>query len=224
MTDRSPATGGLRADAARNRRLLVDAAAAAFAEQGMDVSIAAIAARAGLGKGTVFRHFPTKEHLIAAIFCAQLDDLADVGTALLDAPDPGAALLEFMIAGVAMQARDRSFCQAATGIARADPTVRAASNHLAEVAETLTDRARRQGSVRGDVTGHDIVLLLGAAQQAAAPVGDAAPDLWRRYLAVIFDGLRPATAHPLPHPAPTNADFSAAAQAAAGTPGTMRGL
>ncbi|MFI6601985.1 TetR/AcrR family transcriptional regulator [Nonomuraea sp. NPDC050536] len=197
----------IRADAARNRRLLLDAAAAEFAENGMDVSIARIAARAGVGKGTVFRHFDSKEQLVAAIFCDQLDGLAATGKGLLEAEDPGAALLAFMTAGVELTAADRSFCQVTAEMSRSDPAIRAASDRLAGVAESLADRARRAGVVRPDVTGHDIVLLLGAASQAALPVGDAVPGLWRRYLAMIFDGLRPEAAHPLPVPPPTSRDF-----------------
>ncbi|WP_214326155.1 TetR/AcrR family transcriptional regulator [Nonomuraea sediminis] len=198
----------IRADAARNRRLLLDAAAAEFAENGMDVSIARIAARAGVGKGTVFRHFDSKEQLVTAIFCDQLDGLAATGTGLLEAEDPGAALLAFMTAGVELTAADRSFCQVTAEMSRSDPAVRAASDRLAGVAESLADRARRAGVVRPDVTGHDIVLLLGAAAQAALPVGDAVPGLWRRYLAMIFDGLRAEAAHPLPVPPPTSRDFA----------------
>ncbi|MEV4576370.1 hypothetical protein AB0K16_24290 [Nonomuraea jabiensis] len=56
--------------------------------------------------------------------------------------------------------------------------------------------------MRHDVTGHDVLLLINAAAQAVAPLGDAAPGLWRRYLSLIFDGLRPEAAHPLPAPAP----------------------
>lgn len=209
MTDTAERRG-MRADAARNRRLLLDTAAAAFAEHGMEVSIAQIAARAGIGKGTVFRHFPTKQHLAAAILCDQLGRLAAAGTALLDAADPEAALVEFMTIGVGLQIQDRSFCQAVTTDVRADTEVRAASDHLTEVAEALTDRARRRGVVRADVVGHDIVLLLGAASQAAAPLREVAPDLWRRYLGLIFDGIRPEGAHPLPHPAPTDAQRAAA--------------
>lgn len=104
----------LRADAARNRRSLLDAAREVFAEHGMEASIAEIAQRAGIGKGTVFRHFATKECLAAAIVSDRLDELAAIGRTLLDATDPGAALLEFMTAGVELQARDRAFCQAAT--------------------------------------------------------------------------------------------------------------
>lgn len=208
----------MRADAARNRRLLLDAAAAEFAEHGTEVSIARIAARAGIGKGTVFRHFATKEQLLLAIFSDQLDALTARGEALLDhldagdtalgegvdggRPDWGAALLEFMAAAVELQLSDRSFCQAITVTTRQDPVVRAAGDRLVAVAEALTARARQDGSVRGDVTGPDIVLLINAVTQATVPLGDAAPGLWRRYLSMIFDGLRPEAAHPLPVPAP----------------------
>ncbi|MBT2228496.1 helix-turn-helix domain-containing protein [Nonomuraea sp. NEAU-A123] len=250
----------MRADAMRNRRLLLDAAAAEFAEHGMDVSVAQIAVRAGIGKGTVFRHFATKEQLITAIFADQLDDLAAIGEALLRGTGAGAgmgagegidasaeagagigasvqvgagigasvqagagpamaargadALLAFMSAGVEAQVSDRAFCQAAGAIARADPQVRRASQRLAAVAEALTAEARREGSVRDDVTGHDIVLLINAASQATAPLGDTVPGLWRRYLSMMFDGLRPAAAHPLPVPAPEETHFTAAAHRA----------
>ena len=192
----------LRADAARNRKLLLDAAAAAFAEQGTGVSIAEIAQRAGMGKGTVFRHFPTKEDLLAAIVCAQLDDLSAAGAALLDAADPTAALTEFMRLGTELQARDRSVCQAAIGVIHDDGQLQAAADRLTRTAEALTERAQRHGGIRNDITGQDIILLLRGAYQAAAPLAQAAPELWRRYLAVIIDGLRPAAAQPLPGPVP----------------------
>jgi AcrR family transcriptional regulator len=201
MTD-TPRPRQLRADAARNRRLLLDAAAAAFAEQGTEVSIAEIAQRAGMGKGTVFRHFPTKENLLAAIVGAQLDDLSAAGTALLEAPDPTAALLEFMRLGTEMQARDRSTCQAAIGIVQDDAEAQAAADRLTRTADALTRRAQRHGGIRDDVTGRDIILLLRGAYQAAAPLASEAPGLWRRYLAVIIDGLRPDATGPLPGPVP----------------------
>ncbi|RKN45963.1 TetR/AcrR family transcriptional regulator [Streptomyces hoynatensis] len=203
----------LRADAARNRRLLIDAASAEFAAHGLEVSVAQIAHRAGIGKGTVFRHFPTKERLMAAIFSDQLEQLADTGTALLEAPDPWRALREFMTAGAELQADDRSFCQAVASASRADPEVRAAMARLIGAAEALAARARAAGAIREDVSGQDVVLLLGGAVQAAAPLAGVSPGLWRRYLHLAFDALTPAAAHPLPVPSPTAADFTAAAEA-----------
>jgi AcrR family transcriptional regulator len=204
-----------RADALRNRSQLIDAAAAELAEHGLDVSIARIAARAGVAKGTVFNHFDSKEDLLAAIFCGQLAALTATGTTLLEHPNPQQALREFISAGTELQARDRSFCEAATATSRADPVVRAASDQLADVAEKLTARARRAGVVRADITGRDIVLLLSAPTSIATPVAGARPDMWRRYLHLIFDALRPEAAHPLPVAAPTLQDFASAASAEA---------
>ncbi|MEX3104945.1 TetR/AcrR family transcriptional regulator [Streptomyces sp. V2] len=192
----------VRADAARNRRLLMDAASAEFAEHGMDVSIARIATRAGVGKGTVFRHFETKEQLLAAIFCDQIDAIAATGAKLVDAHDPGAALFEFMARGVEVQAHDLSFCQAAAALSHSEASVRTSIRRLEDMADRLTGRAQQAGQVRDDVSGADIVLLLTAASQAPLPLGDIQPGLWRRYLGVIFDGLRPQCASPLPVPAP----------------------
>ncbi|PZG47346.1 TetR/AcrR family transcriptional regulator, partial [Spongiactinospora gelatinilytica] len=96
------------------------------------------------------------------------------------------------------QAADRSFCQAVSLRKRQDARLRAASDRLVAAAQELTARAVAAGAVRDDVTGHDIVLLTNAVAQATSPLGDAAPGLWRRYLGLVFDGLRPQAAHPLP--------------------------
>src|SRR4029453_8247703 len=89
-------TRALRADAARNRSLLLAAATEEFAAHGMDASVADIARRAGVGKGTVFRHFPTKDDLLAAIVLDRIEGLTAEGRRLHEAADAGAALLEFL--------------------------------------------------------------------------------------------------------------------------------
>lgn len=193
-------TRPLRADAARNRRLLLAAAADEFAERGLDASVADIARRAGVGKGTVFRHFATKDDLIAAIVLDRIDALNAVGEQLLDAADPGGALLEFLtVAADQRQQRDLSFLQEA-GDLNAD-VIRARERMFHTVHE-LVDRARGHGAVRADITGADVILLMCAPNYVTSYVPDAPPDLWRRYLSIIFDGLRPQGAHPLPHPPP----------------------
>lgn len=179
-----------RADAVRNRSLLLDAAAASFAEHGPQVSVAEIARRAGIGKGTVFRHFATKEQLLAAIVCAQLDTLTTLADTLLAAPEPTAALLEFMTAAAEQQARDRAFCEVTTTLTRDDAEVNAAAARLYTAADALTARARSRGGIRADVTGRDVVLLTRGASRAAEPLAETEPELWQHYLAVIFDGLR----------------------------------
>jgi AcrR family transcriptional regulator len=190
----------LRADAARNRELLLAAAADEFAEHGLDASVADIARRAGVGKGTVFRHFATKDDLLAAIVLDRIDALSAVGERLLEAADPGAALLEFLTAAARQrQQRDLSFLQAASEL---NPEVTRVRGQMFQTVHALVERARQQGTVRADVTGADVILLMCAPNYVTSYLPDAPPDLWQRYLAIIFDGLRPEGAHPLPHPPP----------------------
>src|SRR6478672_13523501 len=95
----------LRADAERNRQRLIDAAAELFGERGLDVGVAEIAQRAGVGRGTLFRNFPTKEDLIAAIVVDAMSEAATLGRELLAAPGAGQALFTFLEAAADRQQR-----------------------------------------------------------------------------------------------------------------------
>ncbi len=196
------ATRPLRADAERNLRALLDAAREAFAQRGLGVSVDEIAKRAGVGKGTVFRRFPTKEHLISAILVDRLEEAERIGAELLDHADAGAALHELMCAGAALQARDRGFFESVAKAARADEQLHDAKQRLISVTAALLARAQEEGTVRADVTAEDILMLECASVQAAAPFQEQSPELWRRYLDLAFDGLRAGAAHQLSHPAP----------------------
>jgi len=190
----------LRTDAARNRELLLAAAEDEFAERGLSASVADIARRAGVAKGTVFRHFASKDDLIAVIVSEHLAVLATAAQRLADADDPGAALLEFLtLAASERQQRDLTFLQT---VSEADPRVSDVRTALITALTTLVDRARDAEAIRADVTVADIFLLLCAPVHVVENLTDPPPDLWRRYLAIIFDGLRPAGASPLPQPAP----------------------
>ncbi|BBZ64380.1 TetR/AcrR family transcriptional regulator [Mycolicibacterium monacense] len=190
----------LRADAARNRELLLAAAEEEFAERGLDASVADIARRAGIAKGTVFRHFATKEDLIASIVSAHIAALAAAARGLADAADPGAALLEFLtVAADQRQQRDLTFLQSASDD---DPRVIEVRDELHAALETLVGRARDAGAIRSDITETDVFLLMCAPIHVVENLAAPTPLLWQRYLAIIFDGLRPEGAHPLPQPAP----------------------
>ncbi len=181
----------MRADATRNRESLLAAAVAEFAEQGLDAPIAAIARRAGLGKGTVFRHFPTKDDLVAAIVLDRITRLTAEGERLGGAPDAGAALLEFLTFVASQREQlDLSFLQGDLGV-----EVAQAQTRMTSMIHALVDRAQRQGAVRADVTGTDVMLLMCVPNDVVRHVPGAP---WRRYLAILFDGLRPEGAHPLP--------------------------
>ncbi|MEU8820628.1 helix-turn-helix domain-containing protein [Actinoplanes sp. NPDC048796] len=189
----------LRADAARNRSSLLAAASEEFAAHGLDASVADIARRAGIGKGTVFRHFPTKDDLLAAVVLDRVDDLATLAHHLTTATDPGAALLEFMEAAAGRQQQlDLSFLREAGEV---NARLTEARERLFTAIIALVTRAQQAGAVRPDIEGMDVILLMCAPSHVVSFVPSPPPDLWRRYLSLIFDGLRPEGAHPLPGPA-----------------------
>lgn len=193
-------TPTVRADAARNRESLLAAAEQEFAERGLSASVADIARRAGVAKGTVFRHFATKEDLIASIVCAHIAALTEAARRLSDAADPGTALLEFLtIAADQRQQHDLTFLQSAS---ESDPRVTEVRDELHSALGTLVGRAHQSGAIRSDVTETDVFLLMCAPVHVVENLAAPKPLLWKRYLAIIFDGLRPEGAHPLPHPAP----------------------
>ena len=193
-------TPTVRADAARNRESLLAAAEQEFAERGLSASVADIARRAGVAKGTVFRHFATKEDLIASIVCAHIATLTKAARRLSDAADPGTALLEFLtIAADQRQQHDLTFLQSAS---ESDPRVGEVRDELHSALGTLVGRAHQSGAIRSDVTETDVFLLMCAPVHVVENLAAPKPLLWKRYLAIIFDGLRPEGAHPLPHPAP----------------------
>lgn len=197
MTPQAPA---LRADAARNRELLLAAGERAFREKGVEVSVAEIALRAGVAKGTFFRHFATKDDLLAAVVSRHVTALVETGERLLGSADPGAALLEFLTSAASQrQQHDVSFLLKA---GEADARVVEVREELYAMIGVLVQNAHEAGALRSDVGATDVILLMCAPNHVVEHVTDAAPELWRRYLAIIFDGLRPQGAHPLPHPAP----------------------
>ncbi len=191
---------GLRADAARNRESLLAAAEEVFAERGVEASVADIARRAGVAKGTVFRHFTSKEDLIASLVCEHLVTLTDAVHRLAEAEDPGAALLEFLTIA-ADQRRQHDLTYLMTYSAN-DARVVAIRDEVHAGVDMLVANAHAAGVIRTDVTGTDVFLLMCAPVHVMDGLSDPPPDLWRRYLAIIFDGLRPEGASALPLPAP----------------------
>jgi AcrR family transcriptional regulator len=177
----------LRADAQRNRGRILDAAAEAFAEVGPDVTIDEIARRAGVGHGTVFRRFPTKDALRAAVIQVRLDEMLVQAKVLLGRADAGAALEEFVWFGAECARRDRALFE---GVEKClDVDVSAAKHELHETVDKLIRRARRQGSIRRALDSRDIGALVGSAIQAS--MHSERPDAWRRYIQVVLDGVKP---------------------------------
>jgi AcrR family transcriptional regulator len=202
MPSQSPPSA-LRADAARNRELIIAAAAAVFAERGLDAATAEIAHRAGVGEATLFRRFPTKDDLIDAIIETRMEEMAALADAAADDPDPGAALERFMQDLVKRFSRDRGFFEAAGQRCVTDPRFQPLRERALEAVGRLLKGAQDAGAVRSDLSPSDISFLAGSAAYAMEVLKPGLrDDLWKRYLRVILDGMRPEGASKLRPGAP----------------------
>ena len=189
----------LRADAERNRRRILDAARRVFAAHGLSVGVDVVAREAGVGVGTIYRRFPTKEQLLQAIVDDRVDELRSRLAALepADPWDAFAAAAE-VLAGAA--ARDRGFFEAlqeAAGVLAVPDCARHAS---LEAIGPFLERAQAAGVARDDVVPLDVLALCSNAGRLPRWRAEQEPELWRRYLAIALDGLRAEGAHALPHP------------------------
>jgi AcrR family transcriptional regulator len=178
-----------RADAVRNLAKILEAAEEVFAAEGLAVPIDEVARRAGVGIGTVYRHFPTKEALFEAIVVARLESLVDRAEGLCDATDAGAALFAFVddLVTLAVEKKDIHDELARAGVTSEQLGAPIKEKLTARV-EVLLQRAQAAGAVRQDVTIVDITTLLMGTCMAAGQQGR--PECTARLVAVICDGLR----------------------------------
>jgi AcrR family transcriptional regulator len=184
-----------RADARRNRQRVLDAAESAFAADGISVPIDEIARRAGVGAGTVYRHFPTKEALFHAIVLTRLERMAGQARVLAGAPDPGAAFFDFLAMQVdeGRAKRDLVDALAAAGFDSSPAGTQVGREFRGAVAELLAS-AQRAGAVRDDVGIADLMALLRGISLAVRDAED--PDQARRLLEIVCSGLRPPAISP----------------------------
>jgi AcrR family transcriptional regulator len=183
----------LRADARRNRERLLQTAKAAFAEEGLSVSLDEIARRAGVGPGTLYRHFPTKESLFEAVVHERLRGLLDHARALRTDPDAGAALFAFVerLVGEATAKRDLVDALAGAGVDVRTSVAATAADLRGEIGRLL-DRGQTSGAVRPDLTIADLMALLSGLLFALRSGANDQADPGRA-LAVLHDGLRART-------------------------------
>jgi AcrR family transcriptional regulator len=182
-------TRPLRADAQRNRTRILEAAEVVFAAEGIEVPVDTIAEKAGVGVGTLYRHFPTKEKLCEAILLDRLSALTLDALALAEAEDPAAAFFGFLGHIVEEGAAKRDLLVAVMGAGlEFDVAAAEVKDGLRTAVGVLLERAQSVGAVRPDVTADMVVALVGATCQASAHNGAApACDM----LAIVCDGLRP---------------------------------
>lgn len=188
---RSRAGQPRRADARRNYTQLVEQARLAFAESGADASLDEIARRAGVASGTLYRHFPTRLDLIAAVLGGQIAELADLGRGLLAAEDDFDALSTWLRATLmhALTYRGLSAAVMNSALDRGNGLVSAWHAELFEVGSALLARARQSGAVTADADDADVMKMVGAIAWAAqdSPDSQAQAD---HLFALLMNGLR----------------------------------
>ncbi len=200
MTSPARSSRPLRADAARNRERIVEAAVADFAEHGLEVPLEDVAQHAGVGIATLYRRFPSRDDLVAACFERRLAEYAQAAEDALGAANGWAGFRAYVERICAMQAADRGLTDVLT---RTFPRAKALEAHrrrgFAHLVR-LIERAQVEGALRPDVTTEDIALLLMANAGVVQGAGDAAPNAWRRFVGLYLDGLGSKGATPLPPP------------------------
>ena len=185
----------MRADAQRNYAKLLSAASAAFTESGADdVSLEEIARRAGVGIGTLYRHFPTRQALLEAVYLDQVEALRARADELLDAASPGDALAAWLHTLVAFSSTKRSLTAAMVATLGKDSELMSTCSKLIkDSADALLARAQQAGAVRADVNSTDVIRLMhGVSMVTEYAPGD--PGQADRMLTLVLDGLRPQAA------------------------------
>jgi AcrR family transcriptional regulator len=199
----------LRADATRNRDAILAAAREVFAERGLEASLEEIAARARVGIATLYRRFPSRQHLVGAALVEKVAKYADAAEAALVIADPWEAFTTFIQAMCDLQAGDRGLADLLSMTLPADENVerlrQLANAHVGK----LIDRAKAAGVLRADFASEDLLILLIANATIVHVTRVTAPRASRRLVAIMLDAFGRTDAPPLPA-APSNAEMASA--------------
>lgn len=180
----------LRKDAARNRELLIAAAREVFARRGIEASLDDVARHAGLGVGTAYRHFTNKYELLSALMSQTIDQIIAEAEQAAQMDDPWQALVSFLEATVAVQARDRGLREVMMGVHDPEQLEQVQERMSAPLNE-IVRRAKRAGVVRRDLEQTDVGIIIAMLCSVTEVAGDTEPELWRRYLVLALDGIKP---------------------------------
>jgi AcrR family transcriptional regulator len=176
----------LRADARRNRERIIEAARTVFAERGGEAQMDDIAREAGVGVGTVYRHFPHKEALLAELVAAKFRTFGDNAERALEVEDPWEAFAGLLRANAEQCVRDIGVQQALSRIPDVWRLAQPEFERLDALANQLVERAQKAGVLRSDFTVAEIPMLMSGLYSTMAVSGYD----WHRHLEIILDGLR----------------------------------
>jgi AcrR family transcriptional regulator len=185
----------LRRDAERNRRRILAAARKLIAERGLGVGYEEIAREAEVGVGTVYRRFPTRDGLFHELFHDRVDAVVEILEEALAVEDPWEGLCQFMRRDFELQSQDRGLREFMLGGADSTELGRRSRERIQPLVAELVERAQAVGRLRADVGESDIAIILamiGGLIDASIHVD---PELWRRYLAMVLDGIQSGNRH-----------------------------
>lgn len=197
----------LRRDAQRNRERILVAARDVFATRGFAATLDDVAHHAGVGVGTVYRRFPTKEELIEAVFTDRLEDLVTLAEEALAAPSAWDGLTGFLRTSARWHAADRGLRDAA--LSMDERHFKQAGEQLAPLLEQIMARAHAEGTLRPDAGFHDFPIIMAMVTEMAQHSEEYRPGLYERYLELMIDGLRARPDNGSLGTAPTEADVRA---------------
>jgi AcrR family transcriptional regulator len=190
----------LRADARRNREAIKEAARGGFADHGFDCQMEDIARRAGVGVGTVYRHFPNKEALLDALVADRFERLAEETAKALEKDDPWEAFCELMRWSAQYQAEDRGLSEVLGSRPLIGETA-AAKSGLVDLSDKLMRKAQRAGKMRKDLLVEDIPTMICGLSAVTGSADGSMPAMnWERFLEVMLDGMRAPGSAKLPPP------------------------
>jgi AcrR family transcriptional regulator len=198
-TETTPtAKRGLRADALRNRQRILEVARRIFQERGVDAPLDEVAEGAGVGAGTLYRHFPTRVALIEAVFEEELGKVAAVGEEALRGEDPWVGLTTYFERLCGAMAADRGLGDLFLLRMPASEELEGVCDSQSRALSDLLLRAQQAGVVRDDLVPEDLFLFLVANGAVTQMTRCAAPHAWRRLAAILLDACRPGNNGPLP--------------------------
>jgi AcrR family transcriptional regulator len=200
----------VRSDAKRNREQIIAAARSLLAHLGVEASVDEITRAAGVGMGTLYRHFPTKEALVDAVLEDAFDEYLGLARSALEARDAWLGLVMYLEQALAMHAANRGLKDVVEARTHGRERAAAVRRELRTLLVQVVERAHNQGSLRADFSVDDLPVLLWGGDGVIECGAAATPEIWRRYLGFVLDGLRADAATPLRHPPLTRTQLNRA--------------
>lgn len=185
----APVPRPLRRDAELNRQRIMEAARLVFAERGLEATLDEVARQAGVGVGTVYRRFPDKEALVDALFEESFGQVVTLAERALELPDAWEGVVVLLTELAENQAADRGLRDIMLSESYGHDRVAQMRDRIKPLLEQMVERAQRQGGLRADLRAGDVPAILMMISVTVEFGGEARPDLWRRYLTMLLDGI-----------------------------------